>query len=151
MPLTSAIGNPRGFTLVELMVVLAIVALLAASMPLALNRFMPARRTTIAADRLIADVQRLQSTAASTGAPARMTVTDAGYELVFAGLSEPVAVTLPASTMLRFRAREEDRPLHELTVYPDGTASPGRFELADSGREAVIEIGMLTGRARRVR
>ena len=78
-------------------------------------------------------------------------MTDSGYELVFAGRSNPVTVTLPASMTLRLRAREEDRPLPELTVYPDGTASPGRFELADSGRTAVIEIGMLTGRARRLR
>lgn len=151
MPVTSAIGSPRGFSLVELMVVLAIVAMLAASMPLALNRFMPARRTISAAERLIANVQRLQSSAASSGAAARLIVTDSGYQLEFAGRSDADTVALPASMTLHFRAREEDRPLHELTVYPDGTASPGRFELADSGRTAVIEIGMLTGRARRVR
>lgn len=136
MRATSAIGSARGFTLVEMMVVLAIFALLAASLPLALNRFIPARRVTATADQLVADVRRLQSEAASAGAPVRMVVAD---------------IALPASTTLRFRAREDDRVLRELTVYPDGTASAGRFVIADSGRQAVVEIGMLTGSARRTR
>jgi len=151
MPTTSAIGSRRGFTLVELMVVLAILALLAASLPVALNRFLPARRTAAAADRLIADVHRLQSEAATVGAPAQLTLTGSGYRLDFAGQRAATEVALPASTTLRFRARDEDRALRELTVYPDGTASPGRFEIADSGKQAVIEIGLLTGSARRAR
>ncbi|HEY7641627.1 MAG TPA: prepilin-type N-terminal cleavage/methylation domain-containing protein [Steroidobacteraceae bacterium] len=133
---TSATGDGRGFTLVEMMVVLTIMALLAASVPLALNRFMPTRRITATADHLIAEVERLQSEAASSGRPARLVVTE---------------FALPTSTTLRFRAREDDRPLRELVLYPDGTASGGRFMIADSGREAVVEIGMLTGRARRTR
>jgi general secretion pathway protein H len=151
MPATWATGSRRGFTLVELMVVLAVAALLATSIPLALNRLMPARRTIAAADRLIADVQRLQSEAASSGAVARMRMNGTGYELDIPGQRALATVTLPGSMTLRLRAREEDRPLRELVVYPDGTASPGRFEFADSGRQAVVEIGMLTGRPRRVR
>lgn len=151
MAATSAIGSARGFTLVELMVVLTILALLAAAMPVALNRFIPARRTVAAADKLVADVRRMQSEAASSGSPARMTLTTSGYRLDALDGRAASEVALPASTTLRFRARDEDRPLHELIVYPDGTASPGRFEIADSGRRAVVEIGMLTGSVRRVR
>jgi len=136
MRATSATGSRRGFTLVELMVVLTILALLAASLPVALNRFIPARRVVTAADRLIADVHRLQSEAAGTGVPTRLVVTE---------------LALPASTTVRFRARDEDRTLRELVLYPDGTASPGRFEISDSGRHAVVEIAMLTGSARRAR
>lgn len=145
---TSAIGSARGFTLVELMVVLTILAMLAASLPVALNRLLPERRTAMAADQLIADVQLLQSEAATTRAAARMILTDAGYRL---DLGHPREVTLAASTTLHFRAQDEDRALHELIVYPDGTASPGRFEIADSGRQAFVEISMLTGNARRSR
>lgn len=151
MPATSATGNARGFTLVELMVVLTILALLAASLPVALNRFLPAPRTVAAADKLIADVRRMQSESASAGAPARMTLTASGYQLDFGGSRTASEVVLPASTTLRFRARDEDRTLHQLTVHPDGTASPGRFEIADSGKQAVVEIAMLTGNARRTR
>lgn len=151
MAATSAIGSKRGFTLVELMVVLTILALLAAAMPIALNRFMPARRTIAAADKLVADVRRMQSEAASTGLPARMTLTVSGYRLDTTGERGASEVTLPPSTTLRFRARDEDRPLRELIIYPDGTASPGRFEIADSGRRAVVEVGMLTGSVRRLR
>jgi len=118
------------------MVVLTILALLAASLPVALNRFVPARRVVTAADRLISAVHRLQSEAAGTGVPTRLVVTE---------------LALPASTTVRFRARDEDRTLRELVLYPDGTASPGRFEISDSGRHAVVEIAMLTGSARRAR
>ena len=149
MRATSATGSARGFTLVEMMVVLAIFALLAASLPVALNRLVPARRTAAAADRLLADVRRMQSESASVGAPARLTLTASGYRLDFGGSRAASEVSLPASTSVRLRARDEDRPLHELVVYPDGTASPGRFEIADSGRRAAVEIGMLTGSARR--
>jgi general secretion pathway protein H len=148
---TSAIGERRGFTLVELMVVLAILALLAASLPVALNRLLPAGRTASAADRLMADIRLLQSEALNTGTPARMVLTDSGYRLDAAGQRAATEVKLPESTILRFRAREDDRELSELIVYPDGTASPGRFEIADSGRQAFVEIAMLTGSARRSR
>lgn len=151
MPVTSATGNARGFTLVEIMVVLTILALLAASLPVALNRFIPARRTVAAADKLIADVHRMQSEAASAGVPARLTLTALGYRLDLGASRGTTEVALPASTLLRFRARDEDRPLRELIVYPDGTASPGRFEIADSGKRAVVEITMLTGSVRRTR
>ena len=151
MAATSATGSARGFTLVEMMVVLAVLALLAASLPLAINRLVPARRTVAAADRLLADVSRMQSESASAGAPARLTLTASGYRLDFGGTRASSEVALPASTSLRLRARDEDRPLHELVVYPDGTASPGRLEIADSGRSAAVEIGMLTGSARRTR
>lgn len=147
MPATSATGSARGFTLVEMMVVLTILALLAASLPLALNRFVPARRTVAAADALLADVRRMQSESASAGAPARLTLTASGYRLDL-GARVSREVTLPASTTVRLRARDEDRPLRELVIYPDGTASPGRFEIADSGRRAAVEIGMLTGSVR---
>jgi len=136
MRATSATGDGRGFTLVEMMVVLTIMALLAASIPLALNRFMPTRRITAAADQLIADVRRMQTKAASSSQPVRLVVAE---------------VVLPASTTLRLRAREDDRPKLELIVYPDGTASAGRFVIEDSGKQAVVEIGMLTGSARRTR
>src|SRR4051812_9370851 len=98
MRATSATGSTRGFTLVELMVVLTVLALLAASLPVALNRFLPARRVTAAADHLIAVVHRLQSEAATSGVPVRLGVTE---------------LALPASTTLRFRARDEDRTLPE--------------------------------------
>jgi general secretion pathway protein H len=148
---TLAIGEGRGFTLVELMVVLAILALLAASLPIALNRLLPARRTVAAADRLMADVRLLQSEAATTGAPARLILTESGYRLDAGSRRAATDVALAESTTLHFRAREDDRELSELVVYPNGTASPGRFEIADSGRQAFVEIAMLTGNARRAR
>jgi type II secretion system protein H len=148
---TSAIGEGRGFTLVELMVVLAILALLAASLPIALNRLLPARRTGAAVDQLIAHVRLLQSEAVNTGIPVRLILTKSGYRLDATGRRAATEVSLAESTTLHFRAREDDRELSELIVYPDGTASPGRFEIADSGKQTFVDIAMLTGNARRAR
>jgi len=59
-PRTSETGSPRGFTLLELLVVLAILVMAAALFPLALNRALPARRVTTTADHLIAAVRNAQ-------------------------------------------------------------------------------------------
>lgn len=143
-----------GFTLIELMVVLAIMVLMAASLPLALNRMLPARRVTVAADALVANIRWLQARSAQTGHPARLSLTQSGYELAGYELAtQPGAaarkVILATSTTLRLRASEDGRSVTHLTIYPDGTSAAGRFEILDSGRRAVVEISMLTGRARR--
>jgi general secretion pathway protein H len=159
MPATSVIGehaarpslnarsHARAFTLIEMMVVLAIVVLMSAAVPFALNRLLPARRASVAAERLVADIHWLQSQAAVTSTPARLAVLPSGYRLESAQRVRDVI--WPGSTTVRLWAAGEDRDLPELTLYPDGTASAGRFELADSGRRATVVVSMLAGRARR--
>lgn len=138
---------PPGFTLLELMIVLAIMALMTVALPTALNRMLPARRVALAAERLIEDIRSLQLRSSAVAAPARLTLLPSGYRLEVRGHVENVA--LPRTMTLRLRRRETDTELQVLILYPDGTTSAGRFEISDSGRRAVIEMELLTGRARR--
>lgn len=138
-----------GFTLIELMVVLAIVVLVTASLPLALNRMLPSRRVAVAADRLVSDIRWLQLQSTASGKPARLSITGSGYRMEVQNDKQGREVALSASTTLRLRARDEDRVIHNLLVYPDGTSSAGQFEVADAGRRAIVEVSLLTGRARR--
>ena len=158
---TSAIGRatsgtagspPRfsGFTLIELMVVLAIMVLVASALPLALNRALPARRVAVAADKLVADIRWLQTQSTMLGRPARISILESGYQLKLESTDRSRDVALAKSTALSLRAREDGRIVKELLIYPDGTSSAGRFEVSDSGRHATVEISMLTGRARRI-
>lgn len=156
MPATLAIGEPaprrcrsRGFTLVELMVVLAIAVLIAASMPLALNKMLPSRRVAATADRLVADVRWLQGQAIVSGAPARLVLNASGYQLETRNGAEVREIKLVSSTRLRLRPRGEERALPELVLYPDGSSVAGELEILDSGRRLRVEISMLTGRAHR--
>jgi prepilin-type N-terminal cleavage/methylation domain-containing protein len=139
-----------GFTLVELLVALAIMVLVAASLPVALNRMLPARRAITAADRLVGDIRYLQEQAMRSGLPGQLEVLPAGYRLSASGVS-PREITLAKTTTLQFRGRGEERTLAQLMVFPDGTATAGTFAVLDSGRRAVVEVSMLTGKARRRR
>jgi Tfp pilus assembly protein FimT len=132
------------------MVVLAIMTLMAACLPLALNRMLPGRRVVVAADALVADIHWLQLRATETGRPATLKLTKSGYRLEPEAPRAPRIVSFASSTTLQLRRRDDNRTVDELTVYPDGTSAAGRFELLDSGRSAAVEISMLTGRARRL-
>lgn len=153
MQATSAIGELShsrrgwGFTLIEVMVALAIMTLLAVSFPIALNRMMPARRVMVTADRLASDLRWCQGQATMSGASVRLLLSEGGYSLQSPGTAR--AVRVASSTTLRLSS-SADADLRELIIYPDGTTSGGRFDIFDSGRTAAIDMSTLTGRSRRV-
>src|SRR5687768_9582313 len=117
MPKTSATGRavrstnaatPRGFTLIEMTVVLAIIALLAGSVPLVLNRALPTRRVSAAADRLLADIRRLHVASTSAGQPANIATLQSGYRLNLPNDStNGEQVTFAQSTRLQLLARDD--------------------------------------------
>lgn len=141
-------GN--GFTLVELLVAVAIMVLLVASLPVALNRMLPGRRVVTTAEQLIADIRWLQGESLRTGQRTRLAVRSNGYLLEMSG-STAKEVRLAATMALSLRGQGEERTMSHLVMFPDGTTSPGRLDLVDSGRRAAVEVSMLTGRARLLR
>ena len=145
---TSATGD-RGFTLIELLVALAIMVLIAASVPVALNRMLPGRRVAVAADRLVADLQWLQSESIRVKTPGQLALLPDGYRMDVGPRKQNVS--LPATMRVQLRARSDERELRQLTFFPDGTAVPARVSMTDSGRDVDLEVGMLTGRVNKVR
>ena len=143
-------GRLAGFTLLELLVVLAIVASLAAMFPLALNRFLPARRVDAAARELLADIRLAQARSVAMDAIVVLALTPTGYEV--RDLDPKGAVvqnrSLRQSTKVGLRFVDGLRELPALRVYPDGSSSGGRFVIVDGDRRRELTVSELTGRVR---
>jgi general secretion pathway protein H len=138
-----------GFTLLELLVVLAIIASLTAAFPLALNTFVPARRVDAAARELLADIRLAQARSVTTDAAVVLMPLAHGYELRDLGSAQAIrSRSWRESTAVLLRAVDGSRGLSELRLYPDGSSSGGQFLIKDGVRERSVTVSELTGRVR---
>jgi general secretion pathway protein H len=131
-----------GMTLLELLVVIAILAMLAALLPLAIQRWMPARRLAAAARVLTIDLRQLQSQAVTSGRPLQLALESSGYSLEAVGADDGTHIPLPESIRVNLT------PASILVMYPDGSSSGGEFELRSGQRVATISVSPLTGQVR---
>jgi general secretion pathway protein H len=155
MPVTwarSKSRRARGFTLLELLVVIAIMAALTAVFPLALNRFVPARRVDGAARELLADIRLAQARSVASNAPVEIVPSEHGYEVRVgsgSGTHVVAARKLRSSTVLAlYSLADESHPLAAFRAFPDGSSSGGRFVLRDGERVRSVSVSQLTSRAR---
>ncbi|MGA7538941.1 MAG: prepilin-type N-terminal cleavage/methylation domain-containing protein [Steroidobacteraceae bacterium] len=123
-----------GFTLLELLVVLAIMLMMAAAFPLAFDRALPGRRVTIATEHLVAAIREAQTRSISQGKPIRVRL---------ASLTD----SLSASTHLTFRD-SNGRVLSALTLYPDGSATGGQLRVVDGSHRSTVVVSAITGSTR---
>jgi len=121
-----------GFTLIELLVVLAILVLVASAFPVVLNRALPGRRVSAAADKLVCAVREMESLSVTSGQP------------IHRKLNE-LAASLPASTHVSMTNRE-GRAIDSLAVFPDGSTSGAYFEIIDGVHRKALVVSELTGR-----
>jgi general secretion pathway protein H len=135
------VRNARGFTLLELLIVVAIIAALSAAFPLALNRFLPARRVDSAARTLVADLHLAQTRSIATGKPVSLAISPSGYQIERDDVRE-----LNATTTLELRTADDALAVNELKVFPDGSTTGGRFRIRDGTRMRLILVSALTGR-----
>jgi general secretion pathway protein H len=140
-----------GFTLLELMVVIAIMAALTGLFPLALNRFVPARRVDAAARELVADIRLAQARSVGSGKPVALEPAGNGYRVLAAsGSGGDAAVTRDwrASTRLELEAGDGAKGLKSLRLFPDGSSSGARLIIRDGERSRAVVVSELTGRVR---
>jgi len=133
-----------GFTLIELVVVLAILGLLLALLPDALSVAIPGQQLRAAAHQLADDLRDARTKAILSGKPAEVPI-----KLSDGGPSGSSMRRLPRDTIVRI----DDVPRRTLAggqalvrFFPDGSASGGMISLSASGRTYVISIDWLTGR-----
>lgn len=149
---TSGTGSGRGFTLLELMVVMAILVMVATLFPFALNRALPSRRVTTTTQRLVSMVREAQSASLVSGRPVTLELRGHGLTAVPQGPSSPAApsdkghsLSFPQSTEVSM-TDSDGRALTALVVYPDGSSRGGRFEVQDTGHRGTVLVSAVTGR-----
>jgi general secretion pathway protein H len=139
MPVTSVTGN-RGFTLLELLVVLAIMVLLAGAWPLAAPRLFPSQQLRNESQKLIAALRSARMTARLGGAPQSLDLLEGGN--AYQSSSEPHA--LPRGIIARIR---NDSSSPDVMFFPDGSSNGAVIDLMLANRTVSVEIGRITGRA----
>lgn len=140
MPVTSAIGN-RGFTLLELLAVLAIMVLLAGAWPLAGPRLFPKQQLRNESQKLIAALRSARMTARLSGSPQAIALLRGGgaYRV------NTESHELPAGITASLRGDTAQSP--EIKFYADGSSTGGVIDLKLASRSASIAVGSLSGRA----
>lgn len=138
----------RGFTLVELLVALVIMALVVASVPRLLVRGSPVLELEAAA-RLVRDgLREVRLEAIAQGRATTLELDLAGHRLRLAGGRER---PLPARLGLAlYTARDEliDQSAGRIRFFPDGSSTGGRVRLQAEGRRIDVLVDWLTGRVR---
>ena len=117
MPVTSATGN-RGFTLLELLVVLAIMVLLAGAWPFAAPRLFPTQQLRNESQKLLASLRSTRMTARLSGASQTIELLQGGHSYQTGSESHP----LPMGLLARIRT---DAAAQGVTFFSDGSSTGG--------------------------
>lgn len=163
MTATSVIGNrgrpvrtcgcalrSQGFSLVELLVVVTIMVMLASIFPLALEHMVPARKLAAVTQKLVGTLRDLQSMALATGRSVSLIVANERYA-TRDGNGVEKTVDLPANMTLQLRDDVSGRALPDLTFFPDGSSTGGRFEMRYEDKVRSVVVTCLMGRVRDAR
>jgi type II secretion system protein H len=139
MPVTSATGN-RGFTLLELLVVLAIMVLLAGAWPFAAPRLFPTQQLRNESQKLIAALRSARMTARLSGAPQTIELLPGGNG--YQASSE--AHQLPMNVIARIHS---DAGASGVMFSSDGSSNGALIDLQLGHRTVSIAVGKITGRS----
>jgi len=134
----------RGFTLLELIVVLAIMALAAAALVPITGTAGRSIAVDAAAREIAVALRTTRAAAIYSNREADFTI-DAGARRYWSD-GEPSPNALPDGMSAAFAPG--GRSLGRIRFYPDGSATGGSILLRGADRTAMIEVDALTGRAR---
>jgi general secretion pathway protein H len=130
-----------GFTLTELLVVLAIIGLLVAAVPMILQTALPGTRSLAAARTLAADLRTARGTAIAGGGATTVRF-DAVRQLY---LVEPGEHSHALANGVPF-ALPQARTTAQIAFYADGSSNGGTVFVGDTGHRHRVSIDWLSGR-----
>jgi len=135
----------RGYTLLELLVVLAVVGLVLASVPMIVASARPGPTARVAAEELAAALRLARSDAIGRYVPA--TVLLDVEQRVYRG-ADGAEHALAEELDFRFvTARSElaGETAGQIRFFPDGSATGGKITVSEGDRSYVVDIDWLTG------
>jgi len=138
-PIRPSRTGDAGFTLTELLVVLALIGLLAAAAPVLLQAAMPGARS-LAAARALADDLRIARGEAIAGGAASAIQFDTAHQIY---RLEPGERARQLPNHIPFALA---RGRTSIGFYPDGSADGGELFVGDGPRRHRIVVEALTGR-----
>ena len=145
---TARVGRHQGFTLVELLVVLAIAAVAISTVPPLFSAALPGVEMKAAARRTVTGLRLAREQAIRQGRPLTLIVDVEEHRLEIPGHR---AINLPQRLELTFEGAERemrDAQRGGIRFFPDGTSTGGRIVIASGDAGYQIGVNWLTGRVR---
>lgn len=136
----------RGYTLFEILVVLAIVGIVLVAVPLMAGDPRPGAETRAAAVELASALRQTRGDAIARFRSETF-VLDTERRTYRAGASGHETALAKHLSLSLYTARSElvDEKTGRIRFYPDGSATGGRVTLAGAGHEYVVAVDWLTG------
>jgi len=141
MPATSAIGS-RGFTLLELLVVLTIIVLIAAAWPLASARVFANQHLRNEAQHLASAIRLAQMNARITGTSQELWISRQGAVYRLGSDTHE----LPQGLTLHIRNESGPAPDSRFFLLPDGSSNGATLDLALQDHTVTLRVLPATGR-----
>lgn len=136
----------RGFTLVELLVVLAIAAVAMTAIPTLFSAAFPGLEMKSSARRAAATLRLARESAIRRGAETQVLVDLEQHRLTLAGYR---ALDLPDQLSIQLDAASGeliDEQHGAIRFFPDGSSTGGRLVLSHDGHGYQVGVAWLTGR-----
>lgn len=153
MPFAIRHRRSAGFTLIEMLVVVAVIGIITALASPRVHRALPGLELRSAAHELAAAARSARARAIADGAPAALSLdlTTGGFTISPRGgggaLPEGLAIEATAAT----EALDTGRSMAEFRFYPDGSAMGGRITVSRDDSAYAVDIDWLTGRVKILR
>jgi len=138
-----------GFTLIELIVVMAMIGLIAALAMPDFHRALPGMEMRSSMDTLIAELRRTRAAALRSGSPRGLVIDleTPGY-LDTSGRRVTFPDRLEISLTTGQTELDAGTGTGRILFFPDGTAVGAKIRLADDSETYTIDVDWLTGRVR---
>ena len=136
----------RGYTLMEVLVTLAIIGLVLAAIPLMAGDRRPGAETRAAAIEVASALRQTRSRAVAQF-QSEVFVLDIEGHAYQVGTAGPRKVLPEELSLSLYTARSElqDESTGRIRFFPDGSATGGRVTLARDNRQYVVAVDWLTG------
>lgn len=138
-------NTQRGLSLIELLVVVALVAALAGLGAMAMSRALPGRELRDAASEVAAELRFTRAQAIATGRPQSFVIDVQSHAWRSVGDRQG---TLPADIELLATAARQEQPARgqaAIKFFPEGAATGGRIVLRRGGAAWRVDVAWLTG------